>query len=157
MPNNTVSPKIGPSILMGFLLGFLSFFSTSPAHSCTSASSCEDCGYFPTTGKFECADVQRDAYCSCSELSSGTGCDLGTETCDYTGSGGNCGGMDECPDQRVFVPMFPQTLSQLTVQTNAHDFWSDQLKTPFSDFSCSSPISEDDQLDASSNLSGEGK
>lgn len=68
------------------------------AGTCTKDSGCKDCGYFPSTQSFECATVKRDAYCSCSNTSDG--CDLGTDTCDYTGSPQDCGATPagECPD-----------------------------------------------------------
>ena len=46
---------------------------------------CDDCGYFPSTQTWDCAEVQRNAFCSCSTEGMSNGCDLGSEMCDYSG------------------------------------------------------------------------
>jgi len=71
---------------------------------CTRSTGCDDCVRSLTTGQIVCAIVQYDAYCSCTPITGG--CDLGTDSCDYTGPGSSCGNgpYGICPDQQNSAP-----------------------------------------------------
>ncbi len=84
-------------VALSALLIFPSVVSSN--QSCQEATGCDDCGYFPSTGTFECAMVSRNAYCSCSLISNG--CILDGD-CAYTGSS-NCrqvGGETICEEHQ---------------------------------------------------------
>lgn len=83
------------------------------AEACSSSSGCDDCAYSSLYWTWLCAKIERDAYCSCEQITGG--CIL-SGSCDYTGSGGGeeCGPNGFCPENQYRPSVSPATDSGAT-------------------------------------------
>ncbi len=86
--------------ISGITLVLALILATPAAAGCQSTSGCKHCVWIPELSCLTCGTVEIDGYCSCEPMAGG-GCDMGTEICDYTGSGGApCNYHGTCPDQQ---------------------------------------------------------
>ncbi len=98
------------------ILVFLAYPVSVAAADCTRSSGCKDCGYFPSSGEYECGTMERDGYCSCAAFINGSGCVMSGD-CDYTGGGGTpaCRDYGICQDnQNRVTPPQPGDRNELT-------------------------------------------